>query len=574
MFFYLISFLAGILTVLAPCVLPVLPVIIGGSLSEKSYRRPLVITLSLGASIILFTLLLKVSTAFISVPPVIWKAISGGIILIFGLTLLYPNTWNTISAKLKLSGSSEGALHSATKKKGVTGEILIGAALGPVFASCSPTYFIILATILPLSLTQGIINLIFYAAGLVLILFAVAILGQKLIAKMKWAANPNGWFKKSLGILMIVVGLAILSGYDKKAEIWLLENNINPGGVLEQQILDALEKDSPLTRGDVPLSGTEGSGGGTKYSLAPDFIGLENWINSEPIDSLKNLKGKVVLIDFWTYSCINCVRTLPFLQAWHEKYEDEGLIVIGIHAPEFQFEKILKNVKAATKEHELTYPIVQDNDFKTWRAYKNRYWPAKYLIDKDGYIRYTHFGEGAYEQTEMKIIELLYEESPLTRGDVALRAKEGSKLVASNITPDKGSKGQSPEIYFGAWRNSQIANGTPELLEKKEFMQPETTLEANAYYLDGIWDIKEKYMQNEKTRESITFNFSAKKIFTVARADAPVRVKVSVDGKEIQTLTIQEDKIYTLFESTEFTSGLLKLEILNPKLQLFTLTFG
>ncbi len=140
---------------------------------------------------------------------------------------------------------------------------------------------------------------------------------------------------------------------------------------------------------------------------APDLVGLENWVNSEPIESLEELKGRVVLLKFWTYSCINCVRTLPSVQSWQNKYADQGLVILGIHAPEFQYERKIENVRAALKKHGLTFPVVQDNEFQTWRAYNNRYWPAQYLIDKDGFVRYTHFGEGAYEETEKAIQVLL-----------------------------------------------------------------------------------------------------------------------------------------------------------------------
>ena len=234
----LISFLAGILTILAPCVLPVLPVIIGGSLEDKSPLRPLIITLSLGLSIILFTLLLKASTLLISVPDSFWKSISGGIVIFFGLTLLFPNLWSIIETKLHFGTGSQKALQNANQKKGIGGMIALGMALGPVFASCSPTYFVILATVLPASFAQGVIYLFAYALGLALILFLVAALGQRFIAGARWAADPNGWFKKSLGIFLILVGVAVFSGLDKAAETWLLDNGFYKAGQLEEQLLE------------------------------------------------------------------------------------------------------------------------------------------------------------------------------------------------------------------------------------------------------------------------------------------------------------------------------------------------
>jgi len=238
---FIAAFLAGALTILAPCVLPLLPVIIGGSLAEKSFRRPIVITASLAASLVIFTLLLKASTAFIAVPPSVWKMISGGIILFFGFITLFPTIWEKITMKIGFGNKSQTALQKASKKSGIIGEIALGAALGPVFASCSPTYFLILAAVLPVSFAAGVLDLIAYAAGLSVVMLAIAFLGQKFLAGAKWAADPHGLFKKILGVLFLIVGVAILTGLDKKLEKFLLDRGYGVT-TFETQILEKIEK--------------------------------------------------------------------------------------------------------------------------------------------------------------------------------------------------------------------------------------------------------------------------------------------------------------------------------------------
>jgi len=240
--FLLLSFIAGVLTVLAPCILPLLPVIIGGSVQDNRVIRPVIITLSLAVSIVLFTLVLKASTVFIDIPQSFWTYFSGGIILLFALSLLFPVTWAQLLQKItpkkfSLKHASEKALFEQSKKEGYLPMILMGAALGPVFASCSPTYFLILGTVLPQSFLIGLLNLIVYALGLSLIMFVVAFAGQKALGKLNIASDPRGWFKRGLGILFLIVAVGILTGIDKKIEIALLDSGFNVSN-FEQGLVD------------------------------------------------------------------------------------------------------------------------------------------------------------------------------------------------------------------------------------------------------------------------------------------------------------------------------------------------
>lgn len=240
---FIISFLAGVLTVLAPCILPLLPIIVGGSVSEgkRDPYKAYVITGSLALSIILFTLLLKFSTALIDIPQEVWKGISGSILIGFGLVMLFPRVWELFANKIHLGRSSNKLLAEGTLKKSRWGDVMIGAALGPVFSTCSPTYFVILATVLPASFGVGLLYLIAYASGLSLILLAISLLGQKLVGKLNVAANPDGWFKRGMGILFLAVGLLIMFGGDKAIETFLIDRGIFDVTQIENRLLETIE---------------------------------------------------------------------------------------------------------------------------------------------------------------------------------------------------------------------------------------------------------------------------------------------------------------------------------------------
>lgn len=240
-----ISFIAGILTVLAPCVLPLLPVIIGGSLDSKNHKRPVIITLSLALSVVIFTLLLKVSTEFIDIPQSFWKWFSASIILIFALTLLFPDTWAKISNKYLKTGiehKSQSLMYKMFKKEGTGSAIILGAAMGPVFASCSPTYFIIIGTVLPASYFIGVLNLLAYGLGLALVMLLIAFAGKKVMKVLNIASNPKGWFKRGLGILFLIVSIAVVTGLDKQFEAWVLDQEIFDVTKVEERILERFGK--------------------------------------------------------------------------------------------------------------------------------------------------------------------------------------------------------------------------------------------------------------------------------------------------------------------------------------------
>ncbi len=551
-----IAFLAGLLTVLAPCVFTLLPVVLGGSLTGSSWKKPATIIASLSVSVFVFTLILKASTALIYVPPQFWTTISGGILIGFGIITLFPSLWTKIDTKLGLSSRSDGVLHKSKEvNNSFLADVLVGAALGPVFSSCSPTYSLIIATILPLDFGVGVLNLLVYIIGMAIVLSAVAIFGQGLIKKLKWAANPNGWFKKFLGILFIVVGIAVFTGFDKRFETFLLDQGLFDVTVIENRLLEEPTSSSQNSepKGDFNIE--------EPYAAA-EIQGIQTWINSDPL-TLESLKGKVVLIDFWTYSCINCIRTTPFIESWYEKYKDEGLVVIGIHAPEFAFEKVESNVREAVVNAGITYPVALDNDFTTWRAYNNRYWPAHYFIDRDGQVRHTHFGEGEYDESEKVIQELLGLEAELIAGSADIEVPV--------------SRFQTPETYLGYSRLENLVNFQEAKGDEEVDYQYTPELPEDFWSLEGKWTINSEAIVSGGD-SVLRINFTAKNVYLVMGSDAPVDVKISVVGDAanefIKTIKVNDYKLYELVDADSLqNSKVLEIEV--PKgVSLNAFTFG
>jgi cytochrome c-type biogenesis protein len=499
------SFLAWILTILAPCVLPVLPVVLAGSVTERQRWYPYLVTLSLAGSIVLFTVILKATTALIDIPPSFWKYLSWGILLALGLVYIFPHAWSWIGGRLGFGRSGVALDHTQDIGSPALRAIATGAALGPVFSTCSPTYSLLLATVFPVSLLAGIGYTLVYALGLALMLTIIAVGGRSIIARFRGVASENWWFKRILGIIFVLIGLAIITGIDKQIEsraldIWnpssleegLLDTlmphkepmstsptldivpvvetpssivpvspEITPTSPIGEAVLEkapvpivvepipekkivpstppsppvivapvkpqvvpqaqtvsettvqpavsiesapTVEKISPAIEETRPAPSMSIR---SPYS-APELRGLSNWINSDPL-TLASLRWQVVIVDFWTFWCSNCQAVLPRVQALYEKYRSEWLTIIGVHAPEFAYEQKYTNVLSAVQKAWLTYPIVLDNDFSTWNAYSNQYWPAMYIIDRSGKVRHTHFGEGQYAEIDEIVGYLLSE---------------------------------------------------------------------------------------------------------------------------------------------------------------------
>ena len=546
------SFIAGLLTVLAPCTLPFLPIIVGGSLDGKvNIRKALTVVLSLGVSVIAFTFILKVSTLFINIPPSVWTIISGGIILAFGLVTLFPGLWEwQWLAKLSMGGNR--VMGQGNKKKSFWGDVIVGAALGPVFSTCSPTYFIILATVLPVSPVLGLVYLLAYTVGLCVMLLAIAFLGQKILAKLGVAANPRGTFKKAIGILFIVIGVGIIFGLDKKLESAIADKGFYDVTKVEQNILQ------------------QGQTKEAKYPKAPELASIAGYINTDgkPI-TLAELKGKVVLVDFWTYSCINCQRTLPYVNDWYAKYKNDGLVVVGVHTPEFSFEKIQSNVEDAVKKFGIMYPVVLDNNYGTWQAFGNEYWPREYLIDADGFIVHDHAGEGDYDITEHAIQQALQDRAGKMGTSVSFSQDTATPSNAISIDP---SKVKSPETYFGSARNEYLANGDAGVPGTQTLSIPKN-ISPNQLYLGGTWNFQSEYAENSGPAE-ISYAYDAKNVYIAAGSDVGVEIQIYKDGAFVKNLMIKGQQLYPLIQDSDYGNHTLKIVMPKAGLRAFTFTFG
>ncbi|MDD5069061.1 MAG: redoxin family protein, partial [Candidatus Pacebacteria bacterium] len=523
--------------------------------------------------------------------------ISGTILILFGLITLFPSLWDKLKFAARINQKSNKILSVGYQKKSFWGDIIIGASLGPVFSSCSPTYFIVLATVLPASLFLGTLYLVSYTVGLCLALFAISVVGQNILNRIGDMADPKGWIKRVLGILFILVGLAVITGVDKQIEASLLLN----AGVfditqVEQKLLKLNEKPAltipsvkpseSATPTEIPVTSvkaTESVATETQeqikkdiaekqkmFLLAPELVSPDGYINTggKPIN-LASLRGKVVLLDIWTYSCINCQRTLPYLKSWYAKYKDQGLEIIGIHTPEFAFEKVLKNVEDAVARFGIKYPVILDSEYKTWNAYGNQYWPRKYLIDIDGFVVYDHIGEGNYEETEKAIQKALLERSHRLGTEVKMGDVTESPVGEIDSTL---SKIASPETYFGSARNEDLANGNSGVSGMQTFTLPQS-IARNKLYLGGKWNIQEEFAENSGSGE-IAFKYNSKNVYMVASSDAGADIEIWQDGKLLNTVRIKENRLYSLIEGKDYSEHTLDIKIKSPGMKAFTFTFG
>ncbi|MFH1977765.1 MAG: thioredoxin family protein [Candidatus Aenigmatarchaeota archaeon] len=327
--------------------------------------------------------------------------------------------------------------------------------------------------------------------------------------------------------------------------------------------------------GVIVLSLFNFGGGGSNYTnqgTAPDLVGISGWINTEPL-SLDQLRGKVVLIDFWTYSCINCIRTLPHLKGWHERYSDDGLVIIGVHTPEFEFEKDYNNVKAAVENYGLEYAIAQDNDYATWQAYGNRYWPRKYILDAQGNIRYDHIGEGGYEETERVIQDLLKE------ANYQINETIGSSDSGPGLRPI----GFTPELYFG-YNFARAPLGNPEGLSPGgtvDYQKIDVT-QPNIIYLEGQWTNGPDGM-TAVGNGKVFLRYTAKSVNIVAGGSGNAKIladgnvlsetNVGTDVNQDSSIDVTGRKLYNIVSTVNYESHLLEIQA-EDGFEIYTFTFG
>lgn len=323
----------------------------------------------------------------------------------------------------------------------------------------------------------------------------------------------------------------------------------------------------------------------SQFRKAPEFKGITSYINTNQT-KLSDLKGKVVLVDFWTYSCINCIRTLPYLVDWNQKYSDKGLVIVGVHSPEFEFEKNIDNVKQAVARFGIKYPVLLDNDHGTWNAYQNSYWPRKYLVDSDGYIRYDHIGEGGYAETENAIRNLLAERS--NQKGLEISNLNQTKLIVSGTPSVDFNQIKTPELYFGyQYARAQLGNIEGFNPEKTvNYTIPSSNLDTNVIYLQGLWKNNPDNMELVGPDGKITLVYSAKSVNIVAGGKGQVTVRE--DGKGVQTnnsskgndtdaegkLSIDGQRLYNIADNTNYGNHQIEIAGKGPGLKIYTFTFG
>jgi len=567
----LFAFLGGIVTILSPCILPILPIVLSGTITGGK-RRPLGVVTGFVASFTFFTLFLSAIVKATGLSADALRIVAVVIISLFGLSLVIP----ALQKKMEelFSRVAQMGPRGNTNDGFVSG-MLVGLSLGLVWTPCVGP---ILASIITLAATSSVtlgsvIITLAYALGTAIPLLAITYGGRTLLTKTPWLLQNTARIQRGFGVLMLVTALAIFFSWDRQFQAYILTKFPSYGTGLTQL------EDNAVVQKELRQLKNKPEGGSMldsllepSYGNAPELIAGGQWFNSEPL-TLAQLKGKVVLIDFWTYTCINCIRTLPYVKSWWEKYKDKGLVIIGVHTPEFEFEKNADNVQKAIEDFGITYPVMQDNDYATWRAYDNHYWPAEYFIDKNGVIRRTHFGEGKYDESE-KFIQKLLEETGVT--DQPEINNQEYQIHA-----------RTPETYLGYARMQGIAGGQSVQPDTRASYEAPDSLPLNRFALNGTWTVGEERAMPEKTA-TLTYRFSAKNVYLVMRPlnnEGTANVRVYLDGKLAGAGTAGEDvtdglvsvttdRLYTLIHLSDPGEHTQRLEFTDGNIDLYAVTFG
>ena len=615
MLLFVLAFLGGVLTILSPCILPVLPFVF--TRAGEPFRRsglPLLIGMALTFAAV--ATLAAVGGGWVVRANQLGRGVALTLLLVFGLALLFPTFGDRLSRPFVALGNR------LTTTAGANGSpkssLLLGVATGLLWAPCAGP---ILGLILTGAALRGAnvetsLLLLAYAAGSAVSLAAALTLGGLVFAALKRSLGAEEWIRRALGGAVVVGALAIAFGLDTGL---LARVSTSSTTALEEALFGRLMTDphaqasdddvllpgaamsgsGATTSGNAAMSGGAMAGGATTggammsargaagglpvVGALPPLEGATEWLNSAPLTA-DGLRGHVVVVDFWTYSCINCLRALPYVKAWYAKYRDQGLVVIGVHAPEFAFEKDLRNVRREVRDLGIEYPVAVDNDYALWRAFGNQYWPAHYFIDARGNIRHTHFGEGEYDASERVIQQLLVEagtaESPT--GLVAASG-EGAALAGDELHV------LSPETYIGHARAENFASPGGQVAGAAHSYTLPPQLALNEWALDGNWTIGEESAAANTAPSRIAFHFQARDLHLVLGPGAdgkPVRFRVRLDGAppggdhgtDVDADgngTVSEERLYQLIrQSGEVRDRSFEIEFLAPGVVGYAFTFG
>ena len=586
MLLLVLAYLGGVLTILSPCILPVLPFVFARS--DRPFLRsglPLLIGMALMFAVV--ASLAAVSSQWVAQANQIGRWIALVVMAVFALALLWPALADRLLSPFqrlgaRLSASADAA--SDAGRGGVGTSLLIGIATGLLWAPCAgPILGLILTGAALQGASVGTSGLLLaYALGAATSLALAIWIGGRVFAALKRRLGVGEWVRRGLGIAALLAVVAIAMGWDTGV---LTRLSTVSTAKLEQGLLDVLPAQEPVAGAAMmrAAASTPGQPLPVEGTL-PSLAGATGWLNSPPLDA-PALRGKVVLVDFWTYSCINCLRAMPYVREWAERYRDHGLVVIGVHAPEFAFERNLANVQRAVKDLKVTYPVAIDNDFAIWRGFNNKYWPAHYFIDAQGQIRAHHFGEGNYAQSEQIIRQLLREAGNTLPGDDAPVAMTLDG-VARQADMDNL---KSPETYLGHARAENFASPGGQRQDQPADYTVPATLQHNQWALDGRWTVGNEDARLERGGGRIAFRFHARDLHLVlapGEDGKPVRFRVRIDGQAPGAAAggditadgdgrVDENRLYQLIrQSGTVQERTFEIEFLDPGVHAYAFTFG
>jgi cytochrome c biogenesis protein CcdA/thiol-disulfide isomerase/thioredoxin len=568
------AFVAGAGTALTPCVLPVLPALLA-SAGTGGRRRPLGVIAGLTLTFTVAIVALASLIDGVGLPDGTVRTLAVVVLLAFGLSLLVP----AVAARVEAPLSRLARFGPRSRGEGFWSGLVVGGGLGFVYAPCAGP---ILAAVISVSATQGtsgelVAVALGYAAGSALVLLLIAYGGRRLLDRLR-AAGRGAAVQRTLGAVMVATAVAVAADLDVRFQTALAndfpEFLTNPTRGLERS--GAVEDRLAELRGRPRFHDTAQASSETGLPVlgrAPEFAGNDRWFNTPANAPLRldQLRGRVVLIDFWTYTCINCIRTLPYLRAWDGRYRRRGLTIVGVHTPEFAFERDGENVEGAISQNRLRYAVAQDNDYATWNAWGNRYWPAKYLIDARGRVRYAHFGEGAYEETESAIRSLLAEAGAGRLGRTAdARVETASPELAT------------PETYLGYERAERFL---PPLRPGRGRYPGVPELPPVHFALSGTWNVSGE-SATAVGEARLDARVTARKVFLVlsSKDERPREVEVLLDGKPVGAseagedvaggrVTVRDERLYRLVSLPDVQDRRLTLRFA-PGVTGYAFTFG
>lgn len=588
----LLAYLGGVLTILSPCILPVLPFVFARS-DLPFLRSGLPLLAGMALMFAAVASLAAVGSQWVAQANQVGRWIALVVMALFALALLWPALGNRLLSPFqrlgaRLSASADAA--SAAGRGEVGTSLLIGVATGLLWAPCAgPILGLILTGAALQGASVGTSGLLLaYALGAATSLALALWIGGRVFAALKRNLGAGEWVRRALGVAALLAVVAIAMGWDTGV---LTRLSTVSTARLEQGLLDAVPGHTPPAGGSMMMRAANGQDGGELpvEGTLPSLDGATGWINSPPL-SAEGLRGKVVLVDFWTYSCINCLRAMPYVREWAERYRDHGLVVVGVHAPEFAFERTRGNVERAVKDLKVTYPVAIDNDYAIWRGFNNRYWPAHYFIDAQGRIRAHHFGEGNYAQSE-QIIRRLLREAGNTLPD-----EPASAMAMAGPSPREGVEQQadmrnlkSPETYLGHGRAENFASPGGQQADRAADYTVPGTLALNQWALGGRWTVGHEDARLDAAGGRIAFRFHARDLHLVLAPGAdgkPVRYRVRIDGQAPGaaaggdaaadgTGTVGEHRLYQLIrQSGPVRERTFEIEFLDAGVHAYAFTFG